>query len=1017
MDPEDINSVQQAPSTEFFDHILEGCQIIGFDWCYRYINDAAAAHNRRNKADLLGRKLMDVYPGVQETPLFKTLASSMETRTPAKMVNEFVYPDQSNAWFELMVYPVNDGILVMSQDISARKRAEEMALENRTKLEAALNSMIDAVFISDAQGQFIDFNNAFVTYHRFRNKEECAKTFAEYPDILDVFLPDGTLAPTEMWAVPRALRGEIVENAEYILQRKDTNERWVGSYNFAPIRDKEDAIVGSVVVCRDITESKRAEKELRESEARYRGLFENMLEGFAYCRMEYENNLPVDFTYLEVNQKFEELTALKNVAGKRVSEVIPGVQASNPELFEIYGRVASTGSPEKFETYIPSIGIWFSISVYSYEKGYFIAVFDTITERKQTEEQLRQSERLYRAIGETIDYGVWVCAPDGRNIYASESFLKLVGLTQQQCSDFGWGDVLHPDDTERTLAAWKECVRTGGTWDIEHRYRGVDGQWHAVLARGVPIRDEQGQITCWAGINLDISKQKQAEEALVEQAKMLDLVHVLVRNMDSKIIFWNHGAEELYGWSKDEALGKVTHQLFQTVFPRTLEEVYQDLLKYGVWEGELIHTKRDGSQLFVASHQVLHRDRENRPVAIIEVNNDVTALKHAEEDLQKAHDELEQRVQERTNDLSDLYNNAPCGYHSLDADGLVVRINDTELSWLGYSRAEIVGKVRISDLFTPASLQTFKESFPQFKERGWIKDLYLEMVRKDGSILPVLLSGTAIKDAEGRFLMSRSTMIDYTDRIQAEQAIQKLNDSLEHRSAELETSNKELEAFAYSVSHDLRSPLRAIDGFSRILLEDYDDKLDEEGKRVLNIIRTNTSKMDHLISDLLALSRVSRIELHLSRIDMGTLANSIYFDLASPEIQEKFTFSVSAIPISYGDPTLLRQVWSNLLSNAIKYTLPKEKCSIEVGGYVNEGMNVYYIKDNGVGFNPEYTHKLFGVFQRLHRSDEFEGTGVGLAIVQRIIHRHGGLAWAEGKIDQGATFYFSIPVKENEHEL
>ena len=1017
MDPEDINSVQQAPSTEFFDHILEGCQIIGFDWCYRYINDAAAAHNRRNKADLLGRKMMDVYPGVQETPLFKTLASSMETRTPAKMVNEFVYPDQSNAWFELMVYPVNDGILVMSQDISARKRAEEMALENRTKLEAALNSMIDAVFISDAQGQFIDFNNAFVTYHRFRNKEECAKTFAEYPDILDVFLPDGTLAPTEMWAVPRALRGEIVENAEYILQRKDTNERWVGSYNFAPIRDKEDAIVGSVVVCRDITESKRAEKELRESEARYRGLFENMLEGFAYCRMEYENNLPVDFTYLEVNQKFEELTALKNVAGKRVSEVIPGVQASNPELFEIYGRVASTGSPEKFETYIPSIGIWFSISVYSYEKGYFIAVFDTITERKQTEEQLRQSERLYRAIGETIDYGVWVCAPDGRNIYASESFLKLVGLTQQQCSDFGWGDVLHPDDTERTLAAWKECVRTGGTWDIEHRYRGVDGQWHAVLARGVPIRDEQGQITCWAGINLDISKQKQAEEALVEQAKMLDLVHVLVRNMDSKIIFWNHGAEELYGWSKDEALGKVTHQLFQTVFPRTLEEVYQDLLKYGVWEGELIHTKRDGSQLFVASHQVLHRDRENRPVAIIEVNNDVTALKHAEEDLQKAHDELEQRVQERTNDLSDLYNNAPCGYHSLDADGLVVRINDTELSWLGYSRAEIVGKVRISDLFTPASLQTFKESFPQFKERGWIKDLYLEMVRKDGSILPVLLSGTAIKDAEGRFLMSRSTMIDYTDRIQAEQAIQKLNDSLEHRSAELETSNKELEAFAYSVSHDLRSPLRAIDGFSRILLEDYDDKLDEEGKRVLNIIRTNTSKMDHLISDLLALSRVSRIELHLSRIDMGTLANSIYFDLASPEIQEKFTFSVSAIPISYGDPTLLRQVWSNLLSNAIKYTLPKEKCSIEVGGYVNEGMNVYYIKDNGVGFNPEYTHKLFGVFQRLHRSDEFEGTGVGLAIVQRIIHRHGGLAWAEGKIDQGATFYFSIPVKENEHEL
>ena len=143
-----------------------------------------------------------------------------------------------------------------------------------------------------------------------------------------------------------------------------------------------------------------------------------------------------------------------------------------------------------------------------------VGVTTDITARKQAEEALRQSERLYRGIGEAIDYGVWVCAPDGRNIYASESFLKMVGMTQQQCSDFGWGDVLHPDDAARTMAAWKECVRTGGNWDIEHRFRGVDEQWHDVLARGVPIRDEKGQISCWAGINLDISRLKKAEETL-----------------------------------------------------------------------------------------------------------------------------------------------------------------------------------------------------------------------------------------------------------------------------------------------------------------------------------------------------------------------------------------------------------------------------------------------------------------------------------------------------------------------
>ncbi|MDR3573474.1 MAG: PAS domain S-box protein [Anaerolineaceae bacterium] len=888
MGTEDIKSNQQAPSTELFDHMLEGCQIIGFDWRYRYINDAAAAHARQAKADLLGRRIMDVYPGIEETSLFKTMAACMAARTPEKLLNEFIYPDQSNAWFELGIYPVGDGIFIMSQDISERKRAEDALRASESKYRALVENIPQRIFTKDKNLVYISCNENFARDLDIR-PEECAGRTD-----FDFFSKE--LAEKYRAGDRRVLQSGQTEVIEERYFRQD-QDAWVQTVK-TPLLEKDGTVSGILGIFWDITERKRAESQLRESEQRYRGLFEHMIEGFAYCKMEYENDLPVDFTYLEINQKFEELTGLTNVIGKKVSEVIPGIQDSNPELFEVYGRVAATGNPERLETYLPEIGIWLSISVYSNKKDSFIAVFDNITGRKQAEEKLRQSERLYRAIGETIDYGVWVCAPDGRNIYASESFLKLVGLTQQQCSDFGWGDVLHPDDAERTLAAWKECVRTGGTWDIEHRYRGVDGKYHPILARGVPIRDEQGQITFWAGINLDISKQKQAEEAL-----------------------------------------------------------------------------------------------------------------------QKAHDELEQRVQERTQELSDLYNYAPCGYHSLDKDGLIVRINDTELDWLGYSRAELVGKVKIYELFTPASQQTFKENFPGFIERGWVKDLLFEMVRKDGSILPILLSGTTLKDAQGRYLMSRSTMIDYSERKQAEESIQKLNESLKRRSAELEISNKELEAFAYSVSHDLRTPLRAIDGFSRILLEDYADKLDAEGQRYLNVIRASTGKMDQLISDLLALSRVSRAELHLARIDMRLLASSIYAELASPEIQQKFVFSSSALPLAYGDPTLLRQVWSNLLSNAIKYTLPKDKPSIEVGGYFKDGMNIYYVKDNGVGFNPEYTHKLFGVFQRLHKNDEFEGTGVGLAIVQRILQRHGGQAWAEGKIGQGATIYFSIPVVENDYEL
>jgi signal transduction histidine kinase/CheY-like chemotaxis protein len=243
--------------------------------------------------------------------------------------------------------------------------------------------------------------------------------------------------------------------------------------------------------------------------------------------------------------------------------------------------------------------------------------------------------------------------------------------------------------------------------------------------------------------------------------------------------------------------------------------------------------------------------------------------------------------------------------------------------------------------------------------------------------------------------------------------IRQLNVELEQRVAErtnqLETSNQELEAFAYSVSHDLRAPLRSIDGFSLILLEDYGEKLDAEGKRLLSIVHANAGKMAKLIVDLLSLSRVTSSDLMLSRVDMTTMVNSIYSEVDSPEVKEKFTFTVSPLADAYGDPVLLRQVWNNLISNAIKYTLPKDERIIQINCRVEANMNVYSIQDNGVGFEAEYAHKLFGVFQRLHNPDQFEGTGLGLAIVKRIIQRHGGEVWAESTLNQGATFYFSIP--------
>ena len=229
--------------------------------------------------------------------------------------------------------------------------------------------------------------------------------------------------------------------------------------------------------------------------------------------------------------------------------------------------------------------------------------------------------------------------------------------------------------------------------------------------------------------------------------------------------------------------------------------------------------------------------------------------------------------------------------------------------------------------------------------------------------------------------------------------------------AQLEDTNKELEAFSYSVSHDLRAPLRAIDGFSRVILEDYLDKLDDEGKRVLNIIRGNTQKMGQLIDDLLAFSRLGRQQISPSDIRMADLAKGVFEDIKPPANERNLQFNMKTLPFAQGDRSMIKQVFANLLSNAIKFTRPKEIATIEIGG-TNDGVeNVYYVKDTGVGFDMQYVNKLFGVFQRLHSAEEFEGTGVGLAIVQRIIHRHGGRVWAEGKVGEGAIFYFSLPTK------
>lgn len=250
------------------------------------------------------------------------------------------------------------------------------------------------------------------------------------------------------------------------------------------------------------------------------------------------------------------------------------------------------------------------------------------------------------------------------------------------------------------------------------------------------------------------------------------------------------------------------------------------------------------------------------------------------------------------------------------------------------------------------------------------------------------------------------------ERQQAEKAVKLLNEELEQRvmfrTAQLESSNKELEAFSYSVSHDLRAPLRAINGFAKILLDDYGPSLDEEGIRLLHILRENAKNLSTLIDDLLSFSRLQRMELERNQIDMGILVEEVCNELYVLENTGNIEFEIGTLPEAIGDISMIRQVWRNLIGNSIKFTKPKTDRRIEIGSTIHDGITIYYVKDNGVGFDMKYAEKIFGVFQRLHTAAQFEGTGVGLALVQRIINRHYGRIWTEAVPGEGAVFYFTL---------
>jgi PAS domain S-box-containing protein len=453
----------------------------------------------------------------------------------------------------------------------------------------------------------------------------------------------------------------------------------------------------------------------------------------------------------------------------------------------------------------------------------------------------------------------------------------------------------------------------------------------------------------------------------------------------------NPAAERLFGYAPAEMVGLPVEALVPDAVRgrhTRLREGFADRPSARPMgpTARLVAQHRDGQQIPVEI--MLSPMRLDERLVTIAIVRDVTAAREAADALR----ESERHSQTLAAEVMDLYDRAPCGYHSLDAQGCFLRVNQTEADWLGYPREALLGRP-YTDFVTPASRELFKASFPRFKAEGRIDGLEFEMIRADGSTFDVLLNATAIVDASGAFVSSRSTLFDITTRKAAE--------------VQAASMSRELEAFSYSVAHDLRSPLRSIDGFSQALAEDYGGVLDDTGQDYLQRVRAAAQRMGRLIDDLLALSRITRADLRRERVDLSKLTREILERLRAEHPERTIEVTVAAELVVGADQRLLSVAMENLLSNAVKFTARRPVAHIEVG--VRPGAEtVYYVKDDGAGFDMAYADHLFKPFKRLHKQSEFEGTGIGLATVRRVIERHGGRIWADGAVDQGATFYFTL---------
>lgn len=609
-----------------------------------------------------------------------------------------------------------------------------------------------------------------------------------------------------------------------------------------------------------------------------------------------------------------------------------------------------------------------------------------ITERKRAEEKLKSSEQRFKDLAENISDWIWEVDEEGGYIYASPKVKDILGYEPEEVMGKTPFDLMLEGEAEKIRDAFGKIVSEKIPFSgIENWNLHKNGKKVLLETSGIPLFDANGEIKGYRGIDRDITERKQAERLLWEsEQKYKNLVENMneglsVIDEQNIITFVNSKFCQMLGYRLDEVVGKHVYNFFDSKNLEILKQELANRPKGISSQFEMSWTAKSGRQVptFMSGAPFFDAEGIYRGAYATVLN--FTERKKMELDLRQS--------EERYRTLVDL---ALVGI-AIHQNERYVFANKELANMLGYTQEEIID-LPIAETIHPDERDRVVAR-AQRREAGGNEPITYEvqLLKKDGSTVYALIS---------------NAVMDYKDQPAVLMSVVNITDTKVRK--ELEQANKELAAFSYSVSHDLRAPLRSIDGFSQALLEDYEDNLDAQGKDYLYRVRAATQRMGQLIDDLLALSRVTRAEMRYTQVDLSAMAKTIAGQIKEMDPERAVEFFIAEEVTAQGDASLLRVVLENLLNNAWKFTAKHTHAKIEFGVIQQDGQSVYFVRDDGAGFDMTYVDKLFKPFQRLHESTEFEGTGIGLATVQRIIHRHGGRVWTEGSVERGAIFYFTL---------